>query len=134
MRWFPRIPFHEIEFSVSRSGGPGGQNVNKTNSAVQLRFNLIETQAFNEVEKARLLEKLRPKLTLTGDLLIRSQESRDQDQNRKTCIAKLEQMLAGAYHRDPPRKKTKPTKSSVRKRAESKKARSEIKAGRAKIR
>lgn len=133
MNWLERIPWNELEFTAARSRGPGGQNVNKTNSAVQLRFNVKETLAFTDQERSRLLEKLESRLTTTGDLLIRSEESRDQDQNRKNCLRKLTEILDRAYHRQAPRKKTKPTRSSVRKRVESKKRRSEVKQTRAKV-
>lgn len=134
MKWIGKIPWGELEFSVMRSRGPGGQNVNRTNSAVQLRFNLKDTQAFTDFEKNRILERLESRLTTEGDLLIRSESSRDQEQNRKACLDKLDALLERAFHRDPPRKKTKPTKSSVRKRVESKRRHSEIKQGRSKVR
>lgn len=134
MRWVAKIPWSELEFSVARSRGPGGQNVNRTNSAVQLRFNVPASQAFTEAERARILEKISGRLTTEGDLLIRSEESRDQEMNRKTCLAKLDALLERAHHRDPPRKKTKPTRSSQRKRVEGKKLKSDIKKNRAKVR
>ncbi len=134
MRWVAKIPWSELDFSVARSRGPGGQNVNRTNSAVQLRFNVPNSQAFTEQERTRILEKIANKLTTEGDLLIRSEESRDQEMNRKNCIAKLDAHLERAYHRDPPRRKTKPTKSSQRKRVEGKKLKADIKKNRAKVR
>lgn len=134
MKWVAKIPWSELEFEASRSRGPGGQNVNRTNSAVQLRFNVPRSTAFTEMEARRILEKIGSRLTSEGDLLIRSEESRDQEANRKSCLTKLEAILERAYHRDPPRKKTKPTKSSQRKRVESKRQKSEIKAGRARVR
>lgn len=134
MKWIGKIPWGELEFSVMRSRGPGGQNVNRTNSAVQLRFNLKDTQAFTDFEKNRILERLASRLTTEGDLLIRSETSRDQEQNRKACLEKLDALLERSFHRDPPRKKTKPTKSSVRKRVETKRRHSEIKQNRGKIR
>lgn len=133
MKWISKIPWNELEFTAARSRGPGGQNVNKTNSAVQLRFNLKSSQAFTDFEYHRILEKLLPRLTNDGDLLIRSEESRDHEANRKKCLEKLDALLERCYHRDPPRKKTKPTKSSVRQRVESKRRHSDIKKNRGKV-
>lgn len=133
MKWVEKIPWNELDFGVARSRGPGGQNVNRTNSAVQLRFNIPKSQAFTEFERTRILEKIANKLTTEGDLLIRSEESRDQEMNRKNCLKKLDAHLERAFHRDPPRRKTKPTKSSQRKRVEGKKIKSDIKKNRAKV-
>lgn len=133
MKWINKIPWSELEFTAARSRGPGGQNVNKTNSAVQLRFNFKTSQAFSDFEFQRIFEKIQNKLTTEGDLLIRSEESRDHEQNRKTCIEKLDALLEKCFHRDPPRRKTKPTKSSVRKRVEGKKIRADVKKNRGKV-
>lgn len=127
------IPFHELDFSYARSRGPGGQNVNRTNSAAILRWNLFNTQAFNEDVKARLIEKLSSQLTSEGDLLIRSEIHRDQDQNRSECIRKLQALLQKALFVPKKRYATKPTRSSVRKRLEGKKRASEVKSNRKKI-
>ncbi|MDG0816388.1 alternative ribosome rescue aminoacyl-tRNA hydrolase ArfB [Bdellovibrio svalbardensis] len=127
------IPFHELNFSYARSRGPGGQNVNKTNSAAILRWNLQTTQAFSEDVKQRLLHKLAAQLTAEGDILIRSEEERDQDQNRSNCIRKLQALLKKALFVPKRRVATKPTRSSVRKRLDSKKQASEIKSNRRKI-
>ncbi|HEX7676310.1 MAG TPA: alternative ribosome rescue aminoacyl-tRNA hydrolase ArfB [Bdellovibrio sp.] len=127
------IPFHELNFSYARSRGPGGQNVNRTNSAAILRWNLFNTQAFNEDVKARLIEKLSSQLTSEGDLLIRSEIHRDQDQNRSECIRKLQALLQKALFVPKKRYATKPTRSSVRKRLEGKKRASEVKSNRKKI-
>ena len=130
MRWIAKIPYNELEFTASRSRGPGGQNVNRTNSAVQLRFNPANSTAFTDFEKGRILEKLTGRLTEEGDLLIRSEESRDQEANKKRCISKLDEILEKAFFRHPPRRATKPTRSSQRKRVETKRARSDVKKGR----
>lgn len=129
-----QIPFHEMDFSYARSGGPGGQNVNKTNSAAILRWNLESSQVFNEDQKARLRMKLQGKMTKEGDLVIRSDVHRDQDQNRSECIRRLQETLQRALHVPKKRVATKPTKSSQRKRVETKKLRSETKSLRQKIR
>lgn len=133
MKWINKIPWNELEFTAARSRGPGGQNVNKTNSAVQLRFHFVSSQAFTEFEYQRIFEKIQNKLTNDGDILIRSEESRDQEANRKTCIEKLDDLLEKSFRRDPPRRKTKPTKSSVRKRVDGKRIKSDIKKNRSRV-
>lgn len=125
--------YHEFDFTYARSRGPGGQNVNRTNSAAILRWNLRDSQALPENLKARLLEKLANQLTVDGDILIRSEEFRDQDQNRSACLKRLQALLAKALFVPKKRVATKPTRSSVRKRLDSKKRNSEVKAGRKKV-
>lgn len=128
-----QIPFFEMEFSYARSRGPGGQNVNRTNSAAILRWNLWSSQAVSDELKERLAQKLHGKLTTEGDLIIRSEIHRDQDQNRSECIKKLHETLHKALFVPKKRVATKPTRSSQRKRLESKKKDSEIKALRKKV-
>ena len=128
-----QIPFFEMEFSYARSRGPGGQNVNRTNSAAILRWNLWASQSLSDELKERLAQKLHGKLTTEGDLIIRSEVHRDQDQNRSECIKKLHETLRKALFVPKRRVATKPTRSSQRKRLESKKKDSEIKALRKKV-
>lgn len=125
--------YHEFDFTYARSRGPGGQNVNRTNSAAILRWNLRDTQSLPENIKARLLEKLANQLTVDGDILIRSEEFRDQDQNRSACLKRLQALIQKALFVPKKRVATKPTRSSVRKRLDSKKRHSEVKAGRKKL-
>ena len=80
------IPLHEIEITASRAGGPGGQHVNKTSTRITVRWNVKNTQAFNEEQKARLLEKLASSLTGDGDLIIHSASSRSQEQNKRRAL------------------------------------------------
>lgn len=122
-----RIPFNEFTFETMRSRGPGGQNVNRTNSAVVLRWTVANSAAFNEGEKARIQARLSHLITMEGDLIIRSEVHRSQDQNRKACLEKLEAYLQKAFFVPKTRFKTKPTRSSVRKRVESKRHASGIK-------
>jgi len=111
----------EISFEFTRSRGAGGQHVNRTESAAILRWNLIETKAFSAVEKERLIAKLGPQLTNEGEILIRAETQRDQDSNRKEAIRKFEEILQRALFVPKKRIKTKPTKSSQRKRLDTKK-------------
>ncbi len=129
-----QIPFHELEFSSVRSRGPGGQNVNKTNSAVILRWNLPSSQGISGEVKEKLLAKLGAKLTTEGDLLVRSEEHRDQIQNRGDCIRKLHEIIERALFVHKKRVPTKPTLSSKRRRLTGKKSHSEKKALRGKVR
>jgi ribosome-associated protein len=129
-----QIPFNELEFSSVRSRGPGGQNVNKTNSAVILRWNLLNSQSISMEVREKLLAKLGPKLTVEGDLLVRSEVHRDQIQNRGDCIRKLHEILEKALFVPKKRVATKPTFSSKRKRLAGKKTHSEKKVLRQKVR
>jgi ribosome-associated protein len=117
----------EISFEFTRSRGAGGQHVNRTESAVILRWNLIETQAYLGNEKERLISKLGSQLTKEGELLIRAENFRDQDSNRKEALRRFEEVIAKALFVPKKRIKTKPTKSSQRKRLDTKKAHSQKK-------
>lgn len=113
--------YQEISFEFTRSRGAGGQHVNRTESAVILRWNLLETRAFSPIEKDRLIYKLSSQLTKEGELLVRAEVHRDQDSNRKEAVRKFEEILEKALFVPKKRIKTKPTKSSQRKRLDSKK-------------
>ena len=117
----PKIPWSEFEFTYVRSRGPGGQNVNKTNSAVILRWNISKSSVFSNEIKERILTKLQHRLTEDGDIIIRSDIHRDQDQNRSECLERLTDLLLKALFVPKKRIKTKPTKSSQQRRVDSKK-------------
>lgn len=123
----------EIWFEYVRSRGPGGQHVNKTNSAALLRWHVDSSQAFTDEQKQTIKSKLQNIVNSEGYLILRSDQHRDQDQNRQDCLKKLDQALKQALFKPKKRFKTKPTKSSVRKRLDSKKSRSENKKLRQKI-
>lgn len=112
----------EIEFSTARSGGPGGQNVNKVESKVILRFDVNASRILSEEEKARLLPYAN-----NGIVIIQSQEDRSQFKNKDTAIKKFNALLVKAFAKKKKRKATKPSKSSVQKRISEKKHRSEKK-------
>ena len=111
----------EVEFQFMRSSGPGGQNVNKTNSAVQLRWSIDQSGALQLEEKELVKRKLAHLLTTEGELLIKSTESRDQKQNIETSYQKLEALIIKAFTRVKARIKTKPTRGSKERRLTSKK-------------
>lgn len=122
-----RIPLSELTITYARSSGPGGQNVNKVNSKAVLRWNLLESPALAPELRSRLAARLAHRLTENGELVIMSDRFRDQGRNREDCIEKLHSLLAAASHVPKARKKTKPSRSSVKKRKESKSRHSEKK-------
>jgi ribosome-associated protein len=117
----------ELMFTTSRSSGPGGQNVNKVNSKVTIRWNVADSFAITQEEKETLLQKLGGKLTVDNVLIVTSQDKRSQLENKEAAILKLERMINKAFEVKKKRKATKPTKSSVQKRIQSKKQHSEKK-------
>ncbi len=129
--YLQRIPYHELDFEATRSRGPGGQHVNRTNSAVVLRWSPGNSTAFSEYELRLLLQRL--PLTDSGEVLIRSEQFRSQDQNKSACLQKLAAMLERALHVAKKRIKTRPTRSSQRKRIDQKSRTGEIKKGRRKV-
>jgi ribosome-associated protein len=112
----------ELNFQTSRSSGPGGQNVNKVESRVQLKFDVNNTQVLSEEEKLTLLQKAGNKIDQEGFLQLSSQENRSQIQNKELVIRKFYDLLRSAFHKKKVRKATKPRKSAVEKRLKTKKA------------
>lgn len=123
----------ELEFSTSRSSGPGGQNVNKVSTKVIIRWNLLHSTLITDEQKMVLLNKLSGQLTREGELIINSQESRSQLQNKELALEKLDALLRKALIKPKARKATKPTKSSKVKRVDNKKRHAEKKQWRKKL-
>ena len=124
------IPANEIEWRFSRSSGAGGQNVNKTDSRVEIVFNVSESQTLTPFQKHRILIQDEIKL-INGCICIAVQDKRTQYQNRQLALSRLASILRELLK--PPlkkRRKTMPTRSSQRKRVESKKKRGELKRNR----
>jgi len=123
----------EFQFLTSRSSGPGGQNVNKVNSKVELRFDIQNSDLLSEDQKNILLVKLASKITSEGILSIVSQRDRSQLSNKEDAIEKLYLLISKALTPVKPRKNTKPTKGSVERRLATKRIKAEIKQNRQKF-
>jgi ribosome-associated protein len=123
----------EITYQTSRASGPGGQNVNKVESRVELRWNLPTSQVLSDVQKQLILEKLANQLTATGDLLVVAQDDRSQLRNKEIALARFHELLQKSLRRSKPRRATRPSAGAVRQRLEGKKRQSDKKANRRRL-
>jgi len=117
----------EFVFSASRSSGPGGQNVNKVNTKIELRFNIPASVLLSEEEKILLMEKLKNRINSLGELIIVSQDDRSQLKNKENAISKFYQLLQYALTPQKMRKPSKPSMASRHRRLENKRRLSEKK-------
>lgn len=126
------IPAAELSYAASRASGPGGQHVNTTESRIQLRWNVAESCALTDAQRARVLRAFASRLTDAGELILASDTHRSQRRNREEVRTRLAQLLREALVPPKPRKKTRPTAASRQRRMEEKRQRGQIKKGRGK--
>ena len=121
------LPEDELNFDFIRSSGPGGQNVNKVSTAVQLRFDVKRSTSLAEPVKERLIKLAGRKMTSAGELVISAYTFRSQEKNKDEALRRLSELIIEALPEPKKRKKTKPTLASKTRRIESKKKRGKIK-------
>ena len=119
-----RIPLAELEWKVSRSGGPGGQHANTSDSRVEVRFSVVDSPSLGPRQQARLLERLGPVVRAVAS------DSRSQARNRTRALERLAARLAAGLAVDPPRRATRPSRSARETRLQDKRRRGERKQGR----
>lgn len=121
------IPGTELEERAAKASGPGGQGVNTTDSAIELRWRFADSSALTDAEKARVRENLGTRITDDGVFIVRAAEQRSQHRNRAAARERLAEMLRTAIVPPKRRKKTRPSKAAKRRRLEAKRHRGEVK-------
>jgi ribosome-associated protein len=124
------IPVSELQFRFSRSGGPGGQHVNRSETRVELLFDVRTSPSLTDDQRQRLLLRLRTHLDTDGVLHVVASETRSQSENRARSVARFQRILAGALRRHKRRVPTAPTAASRERRLSAKRARSRVKQAR----
>ena len=124
------IPAGELALAFARAGGPGGQNVNKVSSKVELRWNPTTSAALTDDDRTWLVHRLRSRLTSDGTLIVTSTATRDQAKNRDDATSKLALIVRAALDRPRPRRATRPSRAAKRRRVADKRHHAEIKRSR----
>lgn len=128
------IPADELDFRASRSGGPGGQHVNKAATKVEVLWNVAESPSLSEEQRLRIRKRLANRIDKHGVLHVASEEQRSQLRNREAATARLQELVRRAIKPPKRRKKTKPSKAAREKRLREKRARAERKRQRGPVR
>ncbi|MFD2935931.1 alternative ribosome rescue aminoacyl-tRNA hydrolase ArfB [Spirosoma flavum] len=123
----------EVQYQFARSGGAGGQNVNKVATKAELRFDVRNSTVLTNEERATLEEKLANKLTTEGELVLTHQTERTQLANKEKVTKKFYRLIEKAFEKPKPRRATKPSKASVEKRISGKKQKGDVKEKRKKV-
>ncbi|SEK90135.1 ribosome-associated protein [Aquimarina amphilecti] len=111
----------ELKFKAVRSSGAGGQHVNKVSSKVELSFNISDSKGMTDEEKLRISQKLVSRITKSDDLILYCGDTRSQHKNKELVISRFLDILKAGLHIPKPRKRSRPSKSSIKKRLENKK-------------
>jgi ribosome-associated protein len=121
------LPEAEVRMSFVRASGPGGQNVNKVSTAVELRFDAARSPSLQPEVRRRLMQLAGLRLTRDGEVVIEAQRHRSQEMNRQEALERLVELLRRAAHRPKPRKKTRPSRAARERRLDVKRRRSRVK-------
>jgi len=124
------IPAAELQEAASRSGGPGGQHVNKTSTRVTLRWNALSSESLNETQRRRLQRRLESRLTRSGDLLVHARQQRSRARNRELARERLAELVREGLAAPRKRVATRATRASRQRRLDAKRKRGALKRGR----
>jgi len=129
-----RIPRDELSFTATRSGGPGGQHVNKVSTSVTLAFDVERSPSLGEFQRNRIRTRLANRIGRDGNLRVNASDTRSQAANKDLVVARFAELLREALKRPKPRRRTKPTRASKQRRLNAKKSRAAVKKTRGKVR